>query len=387
MNQHFEKIMGLAKATPEWQQMVNTVEDSPWHREANVAVHTEMCIDFYIKNIAVNRTEKQNMITLLSLLFHDFGKPETEETLEKKEHPGVFFRRYARHEKVSANIFINVILDYPEILDEILAANVNWDDIRAIKWMVEHHLPYGLKNKQKRELMKKTLVCTLGENQQCFYDQLISDANGRISDDHAQKLKDVDNWVTEFKEVPLIDHPGKYAVDPAPMVFMLVGCSGAGKSTWVAHMLYKNPELLVVSEDDWRIKYALANMVDNGEKLEGISEAGYYQRAWEFCHLNKNSGYEKYAQQEFKMVMDQNKSFILDRTNQSRKNRGKFINVARDKGFKITSIEFYVSETELNKRQQTREDKLISPQRIHQMVMNMETPWYGTEVSAYEVIA
>ena len=43
------------KTGQQWAEMQATVEDSPWHREANVAVHTEMCIDYYETTFAEDR--------------------------------------------------------------------------------------------------------------------------------------------------------------------------------------------------------------------------------------------------------------------------------------------------------------------------------------------
>ena len=40
----FEMVEKALKSSDLWTVMVNTVEDSPWHREANVAVHTEMVV-------------------------------------------------------------------------------------------------------------------------------------------------------------------------------------------------------------------------------------------------------------------------------------------------------------------------------------------------------
>ena len=113
--------------TPAWAQMMATVEASPWHREANVAVHTEMVLKEYVTNFAPHRSDDQNKIALLALLFHDTGKPAAEETLEKKDGSGTY-RRYAGHEQDSAITFTECWLS-----DPVLRSFVTVDEARKIR--------------------------------------------------------------------------------------------------------------------------------------------------------------------------------------------------------------------------------------------------------------
>lgn len=383
----FEQIFNLIKDTPQAQSMRKTVENSPWHREESTWVHTEMCLSYYIENIAPHRTPYQNNLTLLCLLAHDFGKPDAEQTLERKDGSGQY-RSYAGHEKVSANEFINVVKDTPDLLNAIFAAGLDWKDIRAIKWMVENHLPYGVEKAEKRKALRTTLHATLGENEVCFFDQLISDANGRISDDHPEKLKKVDEWIEAFKAVPI--NPPRKIKDGAPVLYMLHGVSGAGKSTWSKGLNANRTEdakAYTACEDDWRIEYAKANMPEAqlGEMLMA-EDAEAYDMAWKFCHMNPESKYDAYATKKYQDILSWGRDVVLDRTNQTRKNRRKWIDAAVQKGFKVISIEFYLSEKEANARQQTRPDKFINKHFVHKMVMNMETPWLETEVDGFTII-
>jgi len=159
----FEEFFQRVKSTPHWQVMVNTVEASPWHREANVAVHTEMTLAHYNKTFAHARTARQRTFTRLCLLFHDFGKPEAEETLEKKEEPGVFYRRYAGHEPISANEFMSFMCDHHSLRELFFKEGFSWVDLRAIKVAIEHHLPYGLKKEDKRIALRSHIAHSLGE--------------------------------------------------------------------------------------------------------------------------------------------------------------------------------------------------------------------------------
>lgn len=383
----FSKVFDVISNTEIAHSMRKTIENSPWHREANTWVHTEMALQYYIDNIAPNRTYAQNMITLVALLAHDFGKPTAEETLEKKDGSGKY-RSYAGHERISANVFISVMRDNPDIVGLLKSDCFDFDFFRTVKWMVENHLPYGLTRPEKLKALRKTLNATLGANEICFFDMLVSDANGRISDDHAAKLANVDAWIAGFKA---IDVPAtvKTALC-APTLYVLHGVSGAGKSTWRKALNAGRPkgkQALVACEDDWRIEYAIANMPkDQLEEMLMADEAEAYNMAWNFCSMNPDSKYPAYARKRFAEMLSWNLDIILDRTNQTRKNRASWIQPAREKGFRVHSVEFFISEAESAKRQETRGDKCVPHSAVQKICMNMETPWVGTEVDNFTVV-
>lgn len=379
----FENFLIDVMDTPHWRVMENTVEDSPWHREANVAVHTLMTLDAYVRKFKSKRTERQQNITMLALLFHDFGKPEAEETLEKKEEPGVFYRRYAGHEPISGNEFMSFICDNDELRGRIFAQGLGWNDLRSIKFMIEHHLPYGLKNPQKRADLRQTIAQTLGEDEVCFWDMLRSDAAGRISDDHETKLENVETWINEFE--PTTWKPRDF--EGKPIMIVLVGVSGAGKSTFIKSLMHNDDEAIVVCEDDYRLEYAEQHM--NGVDLKArdeMTEAEWYDAAWKFCHMNPESKFDAFSKAKFEAAIATGKTVVLDRMNQGKKGRGKYIQAAKQKGYKIQSVEFMISESKAKERQRTRGDKRLPDYRVHQIVMQLETPWYGPEVDYFVVV-
>lgn len=379
----FHQFMGKIKQTPNWASMVNTVEDSPWHREANVAVHTEMCIDQYLKRFADIRTHRQQLLTLMALCFHDFGKPEAEETLEKKEEPGVFYRRYAGHEPISGNEFMSFMCDNHELRQFFFDQGFGWKDVRTIKVMIEHHLPYGLKNVQKRENLKQMLEFTLGDDECCFYDMLRCDGAGRISDNHEEKLKNVETWIDEFQQVvPKI----RIIKDGSPKLILVVGVSGAGKSTFI-NALNVDKRFKVFSEDVLRVQYAHETMpYEDWALLEVMTEADRYQAAWNFCHLNKESKFDQYSKQHYASLLATGEDIIVDRMNHGRKARATYIQPAKDKGYRVETYELFVSESVAKARQKTRGDKSLPDYRVHQVYMQLETPWYGPEVDKFTIV-
>jgi hypothetical protein len=101
------------KFTDEFLLMEGTVEDSPWHREKNVAVHTDMVVSQYIST-APQVWSKRDLLGALACAFHDFGKPAAEEVKFSEERGK--YRRYVGHEVVSARVWESFVDGCSKIL-------------------------------------------------------------------------------------------------------------------------------------------------------------------------------------------------------------------------------------------------------------------------------
>ena len=380
--QAFQAIANIVTTTPEWHVMSSTVEDSPWHREANVAVHTTMCIEFYLNNVLpkVQRTDSQVVRTLVALLFHDFGKPEAEETVERAD--GTPYRRYAGHESISANAMIDLVMRDTLLKDLLDACNV---DLRAVKFMIENHLPYGMTNKTK--LANLALAVQLNCDPDCFYDMLWSDCNGRISDDHEMKRQNVLNWIEMFKAVV----PTKYRHTPVDQktMFVLVGPVGAGKSTWIKERTaaFGGPEkFTVISEDDARERFFDREADEaSKERVSYMTPKAAYTAMWQFA-ADAGSKFQAFVLAEQKDAVTSGKTLILDRTNRTRKARSAMIALARQHGYKITSVEFFVSLGTSVDRQRTRTDKSVPYTTVKNMFYQFQVPWFGVEVDEVQTV-
>jgi hypothetical protein len=179
--------------------MVNEVEGSQWHREANVGVHTNMLLSWYKENLYANRNEKQRLLTMVSCLFHDVAKPPSRQ--EKWSETRGKYRSYAGHEPLSARMWINYAMENAEDVRDILCFDVV--DIANVAFMIEHHLPFDMKKPGKRQALKMAMYRRMGEfGHRAWLDFLLSDQHGRISDDASAKLERVDTWMREWMEVP-----------------------------------------------------------------------------------------------------------------------------------------------------------------------------------------
>lgn len=197
----FETFFANFRKTEIWENMVNTQENSPWHREPNVSVHTQMLISYYMRNFSKNRSENQNILSLVACLMHDIGKPPAE-VVKYSEERGTY-RQYAGHEQLSARMWVDYAMTHINEIENTLRLSIS--DVANIAMMLEYHVPFGLKNIQKRKAMKKAIISRMGESgHQAWLDFLLCDQHGRISDDQHVKLAAVDVWMNEWKELEIV---------------------------------------------------------------------------------------------------------------------------------------------------------------------------------------
>lgn len=379
MDKRLEQFIEEFKQSPQWATMVATVEDSPWHREENVAVHTEMVVQQFVENFAKMHTPTEQKIAILALLFHDTGKPEAEEVLDKKDGSGEKYRRYAGHEQHSAVTFQECYLTMPS-LRELLTPR----EARAVRWIIEHHLPYGYKDKQKRQglaIGTDKALMDAGCSGGLFFDCLRSDARGRISDGHEEKLQNVENWIAEFRKIDVTPVPGNRE---APRMFILSGPSGSGKSTWV-HERWNAENDEIISYDAIKLHFWMwkHNSVSSMIVPHGADVKEHYDLAWAYANANE-SEFQKFANDMIAHKMERVKKtggdVYVDIVNASKKKRAKFVELGKQKKFHIVGVEFWNTFQVLFDRQATRPDKSVPWHALRQQVNAMCACWDGSEV-------
>lgn len=177
--------------------MSNTHEDSPWHREESVLVHTEMALAWYTQNLAPFRSERQQLYTLIAIGFHDVGKPPAE--IEKYSEARGNYRAYHGHEALSARMWVDYAIGPAFTMVQELF-NFTIVDIADIALMIEHHVPFDIKDVRKKQILKNALLSRVGpDGHQAWLDFLLSDQHGRLSDDQDAKLKRVSDWMDAWE--------------------------------------------------------------------------------------------------------------------------------------------------------------------------------------------
>lgn len=356
------------QTTEHWARMLATVEASPWHREANTAVHTQMVLEQYLTRFVDDRDENERKIALIALLFHDVGKPEAEETKDKKDGSGQY-RSYAGHEQSSAGTFAECYLTMPALRDLLSPL-----EARAVRWIIENHLPYGLKDKAKRQGLRNAthqVFSSLGLSDRTFFDCLRSDAAGRISDDHEEKLQNVENWITEFQEIT----PFVVGSMSAPCMFLLIGPSGSGKTTW--RNLRQNAD--VISADEMKMEFYRRAGFDNADPV------ALYSLAWQYANEHEkdfSAFFQRRIQQIAVQAKQHGRDVIIDIVNAAKKKRAVFVQLAKQHGFTAVAVEFWNTYETLVARQKTRGDKCVPAYSIQQQLRAFTCAWLGHEVQA-----
>lgn len=336
--------------------MVETVEDSPWHRECNVGIHTDMVVGQYV-GMSPDVWSVDDLNGAFACAFHDVGKPPAEEIMHSAERGT--YRRYTGHELMSTRLWEDFVT---ENWDEMVETfNLVPNDIYVIGWVIEHHLPYGIKKRDKVNAMVYTARKTVGEK--VFARVLKADTLGKICDDHAEKIANNAAWIEEFfKNEALYEAPA----DDAPIMYMLIGASGSGKSTFTMEF---NTDVELYSWDQLRLDWYIDK---DARKLSAKEQSDIaYEGA-----INDKQFIAK-VNQEFMAIVKSGVSVAIDNTNTSNKRRKFFIAEARRKGYRVRAVLFPVSLDVILSRQETRAGKSVPPEAVIRQYRNLQYPFFG----------
>lgn len=179
-----------------YQTMVGTVEGSPYHREANVGIHTDMVVAQYLGRCD-SIWDTPTLLGAFACAFHDVGKPAAcqKNGIKFKPERGNYLS-FGGHELFSSRMWEDFAVREWVRLE---AFGLQVEDIYRVGWMIEHHLPWGVKKAEKRKALAQTLHET--GLKLPFIDFLLADTWGRISDDGPEKKAKVNLWVVEFLQL------------------------------------------------------------------------------------------------------------------------------------------------------------------------------------------
>ena len=362
------------KTSPLWAHMAKTKEDSPWHREESVAVHTEMvCAEFDKIAERMTMPNQTYVITYLSLLFHDTGKPPCK-VVKFKESRG-HYNAFHGHEQYSARLWEDYYVSNFKLFKDWLSV----EEAYKVMWMIENHLPYDyMGNDKKMDYLRTAMAGNLGSDWQGFGWHLLGDTYGRISDDAATKRAKTESFVEMMNSANV--NESRFVEDHAPTVSLLVGASGSGKSSSVGTLTQAGFKHF--SFDDIRIEIAKKKIPEIMAKAK--SSADEYHRAWSYCDTHR-SEFGHYADVEFIKHIKNYDSIVVDNTNVSRKARTKFVQEAKKRGYRVEAVMFPVSKEQILARQHSRTDKQVPDDAVIRQYMGVSIPWVGVEVDTLRI--
>lgn len=354
-----------------FKQMEQTVEDSPWHREKNVLVHTQMVVSEYMARWAKIQPPKywsftsvaeftpideiEGFVGAVAAAFHDVGKPSCKVEKFKPER-GTYFAFHG-HELVSARLFENWVVENFAVLFGASDNSLIPENLWKIMWMIENHVPWDIKNSQLREYLART---SKHIGPYAFPIVLSADQLGRISDDQETKLQQATIWIIEFFEL-MYNLTEQLVHLDAPVLYIPIGSSGCGKSTYLHNEMESVcPELVEYSWDALRHEW-----YDRDD----------YAKAFRMSTEDKN--FQQKADKAFRSIVENNSNVYVDNTNLTRKRRAFFINEARKRGYRVVALTFPVSLDTVFVRQFSRTDKTVPEEVVRRQYMSLQQPSLG----------
>ena len=353
------------KQSDEYQPLIEMAELSPWHREKSIAIHTDMVVSHYLNMSRVETTPE--ICGAFAAAFHDVGKPASRQEKFKPERGNYF--SFNGHEPISARMWENYAIANWDKLSLINNDPVN---IYRIGWLIENHLPWGIKVQEKRAALAQT-VLRLGIDR-ALLDLLMSDTLGRLSDDAEQKLAKVKSWFIEFNELLFTEQDKIFNQASASedenqrILYMPIAPSGSGKTTYRQKLLAMNPNIETFSLDDLRHEFYDANDYSNAYKMS-----------------TEDSQFSAKANARFVLAVKSGNDVFVDNTNLSKKRRRFYITEARRHGYKVFAVLFPNTLQTLIDRQVSRSDKSVPDYAVRQHYQSLQLPSFG-EVDNVEIV-
>lgn len=158
--------------------------------------------------------------------------------------------------------------------------------------------------------------------------------------------------------------------NPTKRIFVLVGCSGAGKSTWIKRTVQLYDNYTVISRDDFIVeKYS-------SQVKSYLDFNDLYQQCWKISTNDRDAdhifGYHCEKQ------VEQFDTIFVDMTNLSGRPRARWRQLANKHKAILTCVVFDATKEECKKAQVGR-DKVIDDEIIDDMFLRFEYPLLGIE--------
>lgn len=385
--------------TDEWRAMENMKEDSMYHREDSVAVHTCMVLDkaslFNVfkshNDLEFSRTDEN--VLAIALLFHDVGKPSSvtvDATTSRKKFFG--------HEQKSARIFNTFYFAHKEWFDEFRFTRAQ---LLYIQWLIQNHLPYdefsfNTVNGYITSVIEMAEAASVHPS--LFVCHLYADNRGRISDPDQresgdEKMKHVIDAIRNFEYKP------QDTKNLKNYMYILIGPSGSGKSTY-SNRLIKDAEMCgrqiaIYSLDTLRM--ALYHISKNKMKFstnlkmceyihfEFVADNDTYAKSWKYCSENQKE-FDSIADVYLHYLTKENYDIIVDNVNATKSARKKFVSVGKQRNYFITASFFIVSELALKNSASSRTDKKVPIDAVMNQYSKISIPSIADEVNDIELI-
>lgn len=350
------------KTMPLWDAMENTVEDSPWHRERNVAVHTDMVVMEYLRR-ADKRMDRHALMGAFVCAFHDVAKPRARTEKYSKER-GVYYS-YPGHEQMSARMWEQfAVQNWRQLRDDF---DFTEQEIYYVGVMIEHHVPWGMRKKDKLDGVILTAYEAGGRT--TFANILLSDTYGRISDDAEEKRMKSEEWIGS-QMLPRAGWDWWMDKSDGPRLIVPIGASGSGKSSLFHKVQEECPGIEYYSLDQIRLDL-------HPPKGTTVDMKDTYAYSW--MQATKDPTFKAKSFAIFMDMVRTGNDIYLDNTNLTRKVRNKYLIEASKRGYRTVAYYFPIALEDLIARQKTRYDKEVPEDAVTRHWWSVQLPLYKSE--------
>lgn len=183
----FDKFFHIIKTEPIFNDLRDCCENSPYHREESVFVHTMMVCEEFDRRYS--DLDDDYFIGLFACLFHDLGKPSCR--IRKENAARGVYHSFDEHDLVSADLANDIMVRH----------GFNEFDIARITWMIRHHQTFwSLKDNDKKVAIADVFRNDgFGLDFHCFRTFMLADNFGRIVDPDARSVVDAAGHCDTFK--------------------------------------------------------------------------------------------------------------------------------------------------------------------------------------------
>jgi len=359
--------------TPLYRNMANIAEESPWHRERNIATHTDMVVSSYM-TFAPKEWKWADLLGALACAFHDVGKPAACEQngIKYKPERG-HYKSFGGHEQISARLWEDwAATNFSDLVERFEFTS---SDIYRVGWIIEKHLPWGIKKADKLHNIALTALELFDEDgPTAFTNMLLADTYGRMSDDYVEKRAKVHSWIEGFNDLVenVMNAERKRERELSqPVLYMPIGASGTGKSTFMSTL----SDVEKFSWDDLRLDWYCTDAEYQQLAYGQMTSKEMYRLAYE--RQIKDGAFNNKANKHFVELIKTGKDVVVDNTNLSKKRRRFFIDEARKHGYFVIAVMMPIPLAEVLRRQSSRDDKSVPEAAVRQHYMAVQLPEFG----------
>lgn len=345
---------GLIEQNCDWFRDMESVEqDSIWHAEGNVQIHTKMVCEELIKLPEFQSLSEQDKhIMFVSALMHDIEKRSTTTTEEKYGRTCVVAPKHAERGEKTAREILYKDFDCPYHVREMICKVVKWH------------------GKPLHSCSDKVMI-NLATQVSIHFLAMISKADilGRVCDDALEQLEKIEFFSMHGEDLGCLHGPRKFPnelaeytylnsgheayLDYEPYdetkfeVIMMSALPGSGKDTYIVNNLQ---DWGVVSLDDIRQELGVkpTDKSGNGRVIQLGKE-----RAKEFMRKKQN--------------------FVWNATNITAQLRMQLIELFESYGAKVTIVYVEVPYKTLIKQNNNR-DEIVPKVVLDKMIGKLEPP-------------